>query len=423
MTTRRQLLGAAAGLAALAAPSVTRAASGRIVIVGGGFGGGAAARQLKHLDAALDVTLVEPSSRFVTCPFSNLVLGGLRDIASISHGFSDLERLGVRLVRASAQDVDSGARRVVLGDGTALAYDRLVLSPGIDLRWNALEGYDEAAALIAPHAWKAGEQTLLLRRQLEAMEDGGVVVMTVPDNPYRCPPGPYERAGMIAHHLKTHRPRSKLLILDAKDTFSKKPLFQEGWKALYGDMVEWVGRDDDGVVVRIDAGRREAVTAFGSVHKAAVLNVIPPQRAGLVAERAGVCDQTGWVPVNPSNFASRQVAHIHVVGDATQAAPMPKSGFCAYAQGKLAAAAIVAELGGRPLPRPSWINTCYSLVGPEYGISVADVYRVADGRIATVPGSGGVSPLGASPGFRAAEAQYATGWYEAITQDIWGARG
>lgn len=418
MTTRRRLLAGAAAL--IAAPSVARAAPGRIVVVGGGFGGATAARCLKRHDAALDVTLVEASADFVTCPFSNLVLGGLRGIETITHGFADLERQGVKRIRAFARDVDAAGRRLVLADGTVLPYDKLVLSPGIDLRWGALEGYDEAAAEIAPHAWKAGAQTLLLRRQLEAMDDGGLVVMTVPDNPYRCPPGPYERVGMIAHYLKTHKPRSKILVLDAKDAFSKKALFQEGWKALYGDRVEWIGRADDGAVVRIDAGRREAVTAFGTAHKAAVLNVIPPQRAGLIAERAGVCDAGGWVPVRPETFAARQAEHIHVVGDAAQAAPMPKSGFCASAQGKLVAAAIAAELAGRPVPRASWINTCYSLVGPEYGISVADVYRLADGRIAAVAGAGGVSPLGADPAFRAAEARFAAGWYDSITEDIWG---
>lgn len=423
MTTRRDLLrGGAAVLATLAAPHVARAAPARVVVVGGGFGGATAARQLRRLAPEIAVTLVDPAPRFVTCPFSNLVLAGLRDIGSISHAFADLERLGITRVQTAAREIDQSGRRLVLADGSALPYDRLVLSPGVDMRWDALEGYDEAAASLAPHAWKAGEQTLLLRRQLEALEDGGLVVMTVPDNPYRCPPGPYERVGLIAHYLKTARPRAKILVLDAKDAFSKKALFQEGWKALYGDMVEWVGQADDGAVVRIDAARREAVTAFGTVHKAAVLNVIPPQQAGAIARRAGLTDASGWVPVKPESFAARQGEHIHVVGDATQAAPMPKSGFCASGQGRLAAAAIAAELGGRPAPRPAWMNTCYSLVGPDHGISVADVYRVAEGRIATVPGAGGVSPLGADSAFRAAEARFAGGWYDAITADIWGPR-
>jgi NADPH-dependent 2,4-dienoyl-CoA reductase/sulfur reductase-like enzyme len=289
------------------------------------------------------------------------------------------------------------------------------------MRWGALEGYDEAAASKAPHAWKAGEQTLLLKRQLEAMGDGGVFILTAPDNPFRCPPGPYERVGMIAHYFKKKKPKSKILVLDAKDAFSKKALFIEGWKALYGDMIEWVGRADDGLVTRVDADKREAVSAFGTVHKAAVLNVVPPQKAGVIAERAGVAGKDGWVPVNPATFESQNVKGIYVVGDATIAAPMPKSGFCANAQGKLVAAMIVADLAGRAPPTPSWINTCYSVLAPDYGISVADVYRVIGGKIAVSPDSGGVSPLKASPAFRAAEASYAVGWYESITRDIWGA--
>ncbi|WP_334146839.1 FCSD flavin-binding domain-containing protein, partial [Hyphomicrobium sp.] len=275
-------------------------------------------------------------------------------------------------------------------------------------------------SLKAPHAWKAGEQTLLLKRQLDAMDDGEVFILVAPDDPFRCPPGPYERVGLIAHYFQSKKPKSKILILDAKDSFSKKALFLEGWKALYGDMIEWVGRSDDGLVIAIDAERREAITEFGTVHKAGVLNVVPPQKAGAIAAAAGVTDNSGWVPVNPVTFESRNLKGIYVVGDATIAAPMPKSGFCANAQGKVVAAAISAELAGREPSQPSWINTCYSVLGPEYGISVADVYRVSDGKITAVPDSGGVSPLKANQTFRAAEAHYARGWYESITRDIWG---
>lgn len=428
MTTRRDALKAIGGATALmAAPFVSRASAANagkahVVVVGGGFGGATTARYLKRHDPEMAVTLIEPDRRFYTCPFSNLVLGGLREFASIGHGFDDLRRAGVTVVHSRANTVDSGTRKVALADGATLNYDRLVLSPGVDMRWDALEGYDEAASAKAPHAWKAGEQTLLLKRQLDAMEDGGVFVLTAPDDPFRCPPGPYERVSMIAHYFRARKPKSKILILDAKDKFSKKALFQEGWKALYGDMIEWVGRADDGLVARIDADRREATTAFGTVHKADVLNVVPPQKAGEIAANAGVTDKDGWVPVDPVTFESRNVKGIYVVGDATIAAPMPKSGFCANAQGKVVAAAISAELAGREPSQPSWINTCYSVLAPEYGISVADVYRVADGKISTVPDAGGVSPMKASSAFRAAEARYAIGWYASITHDIWGAR-
>ncbi|MGB3387557.1 MAG: FCSD flavin-binding domain-containing protein [Pseudaminobacter sp.] len=428
MKTRRQALGLIGGSAAsfalgqLATPALALNGNAHIVIVGGGFGGATTARYLKIYAPDIQVTLIERDQRFYTCPFSNLVLGGMRDIDSISHGFDDLRSIGIEVVHADAVDVDNSAHTVTLSGGGVLSYDRLVLSPGIDMRWGAIEGYDEAAAREIPHAWKAGEQTILLKRQLDAMEDGGTFVICPPDNPFRCPPGPYERVSMVAHYFKQHKPKSKILILDAKDTFSKKALFLEGWQALYGDMIEWVGHADDGAITSVNAGAREVTSAFGVVHKADVLNVIPPQKAGIIAERAGVTNDDGWVPVKPETFQSTQVEDIYIVGDATIAAPMPKSGFCANAQGKVVAAAIVADLSGQEPPVPSWINTCYSLVGADYGISVADVYRVTEGKIEAVPDSGGVSPTGASEAFRAAEANYAVGWYASISRDIWGTR-
>ncbi|WP_028997628.1 NAD(P)/FAD-dependent oxidoreductase [Azohydromonas australica] len=422
--SRRKILGrAAAGSMALGLPAIVRAqaASARVVVVGGGFGGATAARYLKMRAPQVQVTLVEPVQRFYTCPFSNLYLAGLRDWDSIGHGFDTLRTAGIEIVHAQAVDVDASRREITLSTGHKLPWDRLVLSPGVDMRWNALQGYDEAAAEMAPHAWKAGAQTRLLRRQMEAMENGGTFVMVIPDNPFRCPPGPYERAAMVAHYFKHHKPRSKILLLDAKDNFSKKALFQQGWKALYGDMIEWVGLADDGQVVRVYAKALEVETNFGRVLKAAVLNVIPPQKAGWIAERAGVTDASGWVPVKAESFETRRVPGIYALGDATIAAPMPKSAFAANTQGKMAAAAIAAELTGQPLPAASYANTCYSLIGPGYGISVAGVYRAEQGQMAEIPHSGGVSPLDANAAFRAAEARYGAAWYAAISADVWGA--
>ncbi len=427
MKTRRETLAllGAAGAASFAAttlgvPGIARAQAGRVVVVGGGFGGATTAKYLKRRNPDIAVALVEPAERFYTCPFSNLYLGGLRDFESIGHGFDELRSLGVEVTPAYAEDVDSAARTVTLESGDTLDYDKLVLSPGVDMRWGAIEGYDEAAAELVPHAWKAGPQTRLLKQQLEAMEDGGVFILTAPDNPFRCPPGPYERVSMIANYFANEKPNSKILLLDSKDAFSKQGLFTAGWEALYGDMIEWVSMSHDGRVVRVDPQAREVETEFGTVHRADVLNVVPPQKAGFIAERAGVTNEAGWVPVRPETFESRQVDGIYVVGDATVAAPMPKSGFCANAQGKVVAAAIVAELAGREPPAPSWANTCYSVLAPDYGISVAGVYGVVDGEIAEMPESGGVSPADALPDFRAAEARYAVGWYQAITQDSWG---
>ena len=252
------------------------------------------------------------------------------------------------------------------------------------------------------------------------MKDGGTFIMTIPENPFRCPPGPYERAAMVAHYFRQHKPKSKILLLDAKTAFSKQALFMQGWKALYGNMIEWVGQVDDGEVVRVDARRREVETAFGQKHRADVLNVIPPQKAGLIAERADVTNASGWVPVHGGSFESSQVQDVFVVGDASIAAPMPKSAFAANTQGKLVAAVIAAQLRGQALPQASFSNTCYSLIGPDYGISVAGVYKAEGSRLVEMPDSGGVSPLDADARFRRMEALYGQGWYSAITADIWG---
>ena len=402
------------------APAFSQQSAGRVVVIGGGFGGATAAKYIKQRNPLIDVTLVEPAQKFYTCPFTNLYLGGLRTFDAQAHGFDELRGMGVKIIHDFAQSADGTAKTVKLAGGQTLTYDKLVLSPGIDFIWNKLEGYDEAASLLAPHAWKAGTQTTLLKKQLDVMPDGGTFVMVAPANPYRCPPGPYERISMVAHYFKTQKPKSKILVLDAKDAFSKQALFLDGWKRFYGDMIEWVPAGKDGNVIRVDAKNLSVETDFGKIHKAAVLNVIPPQKAGVIAERAGVIDKSGWVPVKADTFESAQVKDIYVVGDATIAAPMPKSGFCANAQGKVAAAAIVNALAGKPAPAASWANTCYSLIAPDYGISVAGVYQVADGKIVEVKGSGGVSPRDASDTVRKLEAQHGVAWYNAIARDTWG---
>ncbi len=394
----------------------------RVAVIGGGFGGATAAKYLKRLSPGLDVVLVEPQKRYYTCPFTNLYLGGMREFETLGHDYRELSRLGVRIVSQTAVDVDAEGRRLRLADGDSLSWDRLILSPGIDFRWGELEGYGREAADKAPHAWKPGPQSRLLRRQLLEMPDGGTFVLVAPDNPFRCPPGPYERVSMVAHYFKTHKPRSKVLLLDAKDNFSKQGLFLEGWKENYGDMIEWVGRSNDGRVVRVNADKLEVETEFGEIHRANVLNVVPPQKAGFIADRAGVTDESGWVPVQPRTFESKQVPGIYVIGDATQAAPMPKSGFVANTQAKVTARAILADLAGEEPPEPTWTNTCYSVIAPDWGITVAGVYEVHDGELREVPGSGGVSPMGAAADFRKREAAYAEAWYAAIAQDTWGSR-
>ena len=421
---RRDLLmrAVSAGVAAiLPLPAFAQGADARVVVVGGGFAGATCARTLKRLNPRLAVTLIEaePSRVFTACPFSNEVVVGLRELETQQFRYDKLGSDGIVLSFSEAKSVDPQTRTITLADTTKLAYDRLILAPGIDFRWGALSGYGEAAAEKMPHAWKAGPQTLLLRRQLEAMRDGGIVAIAVPANPYRCPPGPYERASLIAHYLKTNKPKSKLLILDAKDAFSKQKLFQNGWAALYPDLIEWVALSAGGKVTAADAAAMTLTTDFAT-HKADVANVIPAQKAGWIAELAGVADRTGWCPIDAVSFASTLQPNIHVIGDAAIAGAMPKSAFAANAQAKVCAAAVAVLLaGGTPIPS-KLINTCYSLVAPDYGISVAGVYHPVDGRLVDVEGAGGVSPRDAPAEARAFEASLAAGWFRTITGEIFG---
>jgi NADPH-dependent 2,4-dienoyl-CoA reductase/sulfur reductase-like enzyme len=421
MTTpfsRRTVLQSAAALgtvSAFAGPAFAQS-PGRVVVVGGGFAGATCARELKR--AGLSVTLVEPNATYTACPFSNGVLAGLRPLTAQQFGYDALKADGIVLAQQSATRIDPQAKRVTLTDGATLDYDRLVLAPGIELRFDALPGYTEAAAQTLPHAWKAGEQTTLLRRQLEAMEDGGTVVIVAPANPFRCPPGPYERASLIAYYLKRTKPRAKVLILDAKDTFSKQKLFQDAWKALYPNL-ELISLSDGGKVTEVDVQSKTLITEFGR-HKADVANVIPPQRAGTIAQIAGIADRTGWCPIDPVTFESKQQPNIHVIGDACIAGGMPKSAFSANAQAKVCAAAVTRLLRNEDPVSPKLINTCYSLVAPDYGITVAGVYRPANGVLTDVEGAGGVSPADAPASVRALEATYADTWFQTITSEVFG---
>jgi sulfide dehydrogenase [flavocytochrome c] flavoprotein chain len=424
--TRRKFVGmvgaAGAATSVLGWPILAQAGKdgGRVVIVGGGFGGASCAKYLRRIAPGIEVTLIERDAKFITCPFSNAVLGGLYDMDFITHNYNALRNeYGVKVIHDSVTGVDPAAKMVKLAGGSTLGYDRLVISPGIDFQWGSIEGYDEVNSEVIPHAWKAGPQTLILRRQLEQMPDGGVVIIAPPKNPFRCPPGPYERASLIAHYLKQAKPRSKILIYDAKNKFSKQPLFEQGWAALYPGMIEWIRESDGGAIERVDAKTMTVYPTFGDPQKADVINLIPPQKAGAIAHTAGLTNEDGWCMVNQRTFESSVQADIHVIGDSSVANPMPKSGFSASSQGKVCATAIAASLSGQEMPEPSYVNTCYSLVGPRYGISVAAVYRVRGKGIVAVEGAGGVSPKNASESFRGDEARYAVGWYKSITSDTW----
>lgn len=392
--------------------------SARVVVVGGGYGGAIVAKYLRRADPSIQVTLVEKEPNYVSCPFSNKVLAGLMNLEELTFDYRGLrDKHGVTVIHDTATRVDPTRKTVSLQGGQTLEADYLVLSPGVDFDWEAVEGYGPEAVEQLPHAWKAGPQTQLLRAQLEAMEDGETVIIGAPPNPFRCPPGPYERASLIAHYLKQHKPKSKVVIMDAKDAFSKQKLFEQAWKKLYPGRIEWISAAADGKVLRVDPGKKIAYTEFGE-HQAGVLNLIPPQRAGKIAVDSDLADASGWCPVNQKTFESSRHPGVYVVGDACVAGKMPKSGYAANSQAKVCVSAIVAAIQSREPVTPSYVNTCYSVLAPGYGISVAAVYELGEQGIVGVEGAGGLSPLHAPPLVREHEAMYARGWFKSITQDM-----
>ena len=393
----------------------------RVVVIGGGYGGATCARYIRHFDPDIDVTLVEAGTRYVTCPFSNAVLGGLRDVSSITLGYDELKKnYGVNVIHARASAIHPEKRLVTLADGTALPYARLVVSPGISFLWNEIfAGYDEAASSIMPHAWRGGEQLMLLRKQLAGMRAGGVFAIAVPGTPFRCPPGPYERASLVAHYLKRANPRAKVLILDAGEHFSKQDLFEEAWESLYHGMIEHIPISAGGLVIGVDP-KRMTLQAEAGEFRVDVANVIPFQQAGRLAVDHGLADENGWCPVDHQTFESTLVPDIHVLGDSCLAGNMPKSASSANSQAKVCSLAIVSLLRDRDPGAMFYHNTCYSLVAPDYGISINAMYRYEDNRIKPVERAGGLSPLRAGMEYRSREAAYARSWYASINQDSFG---
>jgi sulfide dehydrogenase [flavocytochrome c] flavoprotein chain len=419
MTRRNVVRGLAAASTALAlrSPAIAQSA-GRVVVIGGGFGGASCARALRRIDPKLQVALIEPNRTFTACPFSNEVIAGLRQIETQQFGYDRIVAEGVNVIAQAAVKIDPQAHVVSLADGNSLGYERLVLAPGIDLRFDALPGYDEAAAAKMPHAWKAGEQTTLLRRQLEAMDDGGLVALAVPAGPLRCPPAPYERASLIAHYLKARKPRAKIILLDAKDAIPQQRLFENAWKELYPGMIERIPLSQGGRVVSVDPATNTIVTDFGN-YTAQVANVIPPQQAGRIAALAGAVDNTGWCPIDPITFVSRLVPDIHAIGDACFGGVIPKSASAANAQGKACAAAVAQLISGIQPAMPRLVGTCYNTVAPGYAFSLAGIYQPRDGLFAEIEG-GGTSPVDAPRELRAREADDAQAWYKTITRETFG---
>ena len=429
MTTlkRRDFLKAltAGGLVLMSGiPARSWGATANVVVVGGGTGGATVAKYLKIADPSINVTLIEKNPYYYTCYMSNEVLSGDRQLDSLKFDYEGLKKRGVNVVIAEVTGIDANARVVQTNAGN-FNYDRCVVSPGIDYRYDSIAGYNATLAEESiPHAWKAGAQTSLLRSQLQAMPNGGTFVLVAPPNPYRCPPAPYERASQVANYFKKNKPNSKVLILDPKLTFTKQALFEEAWMKLYGygsanALIEWVSGADK-AVVSLDAAQKRVTTSAGQNFSAAVLNIIPAQKAGALVFAAGLTDASGWCPVELDSFESTLKPNIHVIGDACTATPLPKSGFAANSEAKACALAIAALLNGREPGRTSFNNGCYSVVGDNYAISIVAIYRLAADRLSieAIPNSGGTSPLGGSDDDHLIDAQYAYSWYNNFTRDV-----
>jgi sulfide dehydrogenase [flavocytochrome c] flavoprotein subunit len=409
---------AAAGTAGLARPAIAQAKA-KLVVVGGGAGGATVAKYVAKDNPNIAVTLVEPQRAYTSCFFSNWFIGGYRSFESITYGYDALRRkYGIAVLHDRAAAIDPAAKTVRLHGGGKLDYDRLVVAPGIEIRYDRIDGYNEAAAKVMPHAWRGGAQAYLLRRQLLDMPDGGTVIIAPPDNPYRCPPGPYERASLIAHYLKAYKPRSKVLILDAKGKFAKQRLFEDGWARFYPGLIEWLPTEMTGGGVHAVDAKGMRVKTDDEWFPAAVANVIPPQRAGKIAQAAGLANDTGWCPVNPATLESVFQPDIHLVGDAIIPGDMAKSAFAANSQAKVCAMAIRAALSGAKAPPPRFLNTCWSLIATNHAVKVGGTYQATGNRIESTDSF--ISQPDETDQVRAETAIEAKNWYAEFTEDVFG---
>jgi NADPH-dependent 2,4-dienoyl-CoA reductase/sulfur reductase-like enzyme len=420
MINRRHILaGAAALTGTLAAPMVRAQGKPRVVVVGGGAGGATAAKYIaKDSQGAIEVTLVEPKDTFTTCFHSNLYLGGFKSFDEITHRYDKLaSAYGIRHVRQWATAVDRSKREIVLADGSRLGYDRLVLAPGIDLKYDSVPGWGKDAEEVMPHAWLAGPQTQLLRRQLDAVKDGGVIVMIAPPNPFRCPPGPYERVSMMAHQLKASgRTRAKIFVLDPKESFSKQGLFQQGWERHYPGMVEWIGPKVHDGVKSVDPKTMTVTTGFETYRDCALVNVIPAQSAGRIARDAGLANASGYCPIDPESMKSTLDPAIFIIGDASIAGDMPKSGFSANSQAKVAAMAIRGELTNSRTFPARYANTCWSLIAPDDTVKVGGRYEPKPDKITAAETF--ISKTDETAEYRRQVQQENIGWYAGIVADM-----
>jgi sulfide dehydrogenase [flavocytochrome c] flavoprotein subunit len=418
---RRQfslLAGGGVAATALGMPFIARAASPNVVVIGGGAGGGTAARYIaKDSKGAINVTLIEPTKQYYTCFFSNLYLGGFRDYASIGHTYENIAKEGVGVVHDWAEAVDRDKKVVRLASGAEVSYDRLIVSPGIDIEYDSVPGYSVEASAVMPHAWKSGTQVQMLKARVEAMPEGGTYIMVAPPNPYRCPPGPYERISMIAHLLKQKNPKAKILILDPKEKFSKQPLFQEGWQRHYPDMVEWLPGSITGEIENVDVANM-TISAGGETYKCDAATVIPAQKAGTIAQKAGLTDDKGWCPIKPATMQSAMDENIHVIGDASIASAMPKSGFAANSQAKVAANAARGALTSSRVFPARFANTCWSLIATNDGVKVGGTYKAGEDKIEET--NNFISKTGEDADLRKQTYEESVGWYDGIVKDIFG---
>jgi len=415
--SRRSFVGLmTATSAALAMPSISFGALPRVVVIGGGAGGATAAKYIaKDSKGAVHVTLVEASKRYYTCFFSNLYLGGVRNYASIGHNYYGLSvNRGVNVVHEWAVSVDPAAKKVNLGSGASVSYDKLVISPGIDLKYDSINGYSPEAQSRMPHAWKSGTQVQLLKSQVLNMKKGGTFVMVPPPNPYRCPPGPYERVSMIAHQFKKSNPTAKIVILDPKDKFSKQGLFMEGWNKHYPGMIEWIDAKTHEGLKNINVDKMEFETGLDTF-KADAACVVPAQHAGAIAMAAGV-NNGDWCPIVPASMQSQADENIYVLGDASVAKSMPKSGFSANSQAKVAANHIRGSLTGSKVFDPRFSNTCWSLIASNDGIKVGASYEAGSEKIDVT--SKFISKTGEDSALRKATYEESIGWYDGMTSDM-----
>ncbi|PIW26914.1 MAG: cytochrome C [Rhodospirillales bacterium CG15_BIG_FIL_POST_REV_8_21_14_020_66_15] len=417
--TRRRVLGLIAAAPAAALPRTARATGARVVIVGGGFGGSATAREIKRLAPEIQVTLVALDRTFVCCPGSNAVIGGFGRIEDQTVGYDALVREGIAVVTGKADAVDTSSRKVRLTDRTVLPYEKLVLSPGIGFHWDEVEGVSAATVRKVPHAWQAGEQTVQLRRQLEAMRDGGVFALVAPVGPLRCPPAVGERVSLVAHYFKTAKPRSKIVVFDAKSKFALQDLFEEAWADLYPGMIEYRLAESEGIVRAIDPENRIVSTDFDDV-TADVINFIPRQRAADIALASGAADETGWCPVDPATFASSRLPHVHVIGDAAFVPPLPKAAATAVSVADTCAKAVVRDLTGAATADPRWHAGCFSLAAPRHGFEASTDFRLSDGRIAVDEATMRRTLVGASVDARQTGADKAEQWLRGIMDKVWG---